>query len=83
VLLELAPRIGEKVSDNLELEVTNEELAYSANITPYTTSRLISEWHRSGVIRKRYGKIVLRSLEKLFPPPDTTRKHKRNIAPEQ
>jgi len=83
VLLELAPRIGEKVSDSLELEVTNEELAYSANITPYTTSRLISEWCRSGVISKRYRKIVLRSPEKLFPPPDMTRKHKRNIAPEQ
>jgi CRP-like cAMP-binding protein len=83
VLLELAPRIGEKVSDNLELEVTNEELANSANITPYTTSRLISEWRRLGLIRKRYGRIVLRSPEKLFPPPDTTRKHKRNVAPEQ
>jgi CRP/FNR family transcriptional regulator, nitrogen oxide reductase regulator len=83
VLLELAPRIGEKVSDNLELEVTNEELAYSANITPYTTSRLISEWRRIGVISKRYGRIFLCSPEKLFTPPDTTRKHKRNVAPEQ
>ena len=73
VLLELAPRIGEKVSDNLELEVTNEELANSANITPYTASRLISEWRKLGVIRKRYGKIFLRSPEKLFPPLETTR----------
>jgi CRP/FNR family transcriptional regulator, nitrogen oxide reductase regulator len=83
VLLELVPRIGEKISDNLELEVTNEELANSANITPYTTSRLISEWRRLGVIRKRYRKIFLRSPEKLFPPLDTTRKHKRDVAPEQ
>lgn len=65
-LLELAPRIGEKVSGNIELDVTNEELANSVNITPYTTSRLISEWRRSGVIRKRYGKILLSSPEKLF-----------------
>jgi CRP-like cAMP-binding protein len=66
VLVELAPRIGEEFTDNVELEVTNEELANSANITPYTTSRLIAEWHRSGAIRKHYGKIFLRSLERLF-----------------
>ncbi len=83
VLLELAPRIGEKISDNLELEVTNEELANSANITPYTTSRLISEWRRLGAIRKCYGKIFLSFPDKLFPPSSTTRKPKRNVAPEQ
>jgi CRP-like cAMP-binding protein len=78
VLLELAPRIGEKFSGNIELEVTNEELAHSANITPYTASRLMTEWCRSGAIRKRYGKIVLRFPERLFhddvdrlTPPDT------------
>jgi CRP-like cAMP-binding protein len=59
VLVELAPRIGQEFSGNIELEVTNEELANSANITPYTTSRLMSEWRRSGAIRKRYGKIFL------------------------
>jgi CRP-like cAMP-binding protein len=66
VLLELAPRIGEEFSGNIELEVTNEELGNSANITSYTASRLISEWRRSGAIRKRYGKIFLRFPERLF-----------------
>jgi len=44
VLSELAPSIGRKVAGGIELDVTNEELANSANITPYTTSRMISDW---------------------------------------
>jgi CRP-like cAMP-binding protein len=66
ILLELAPSIGQKVAGGIELDVTNEELANSANITPYTTSRMVSEWQRSGAIRKHRGKIVLRSPERFF-----------------
>ena len=66
VLLELAPSIGQKVAGGIELDVTNEELANSANITPYTTSRMVSSWQRSGAIRKHRGKILLRSLERFF-----------------
>jgi len=66
VLLGYAPSIGQKVSGGIELDVTNEELANAANISPYTTSRLISEWHRTGAIRKHRGKMLLRSPEKLF-----------------
>ena len=66
VLVELAPTIGQKVSGGIELDVTNEELANSANITPYTTSRMISEWRKIGAIRKKRGKILLRSPERFF-----------------
>jgi len=66
VLAELAPSIGQKVPGGIELDVTNEELANSANVTPYTTSRFISEWHRSGAIRKHRGKLILRSTDKVF-----------------
>ena len=66
VLLELAPSIGQKVAGGIELDVTNEELANSANITPYTTSRMVSEWQRSGAIRKHRGKIIIRSPERFF-----------------
>ncbi len=66
VVFALAESIGEKVSGFVEIDVTNEELASSANITPYTASRMISNWERSGVIRKKRGKILVRSPEKLF-----------------
>jgi len=66
ILLGYVPRIGREVPEGVELEVSNEELAAAANITQYTTSRLISEWQRNGAIRKQRGKILLRSPERLF-----------------
>jgi CRP-like cAMP-binding protein len=64
VLTTIAPRIGRRVSDGLELDVTNEELADTANITLFTTSRLLSEWQRSGDVLKSRGKLLLRRLER-------------------
>jgi CRP/FNR family transcriptional regulator, nitrogen oxide reductase regulator len=66
VLLGLSRAIGEKVSDGIELDVTNEDLANAANITPYTTSRLMSEWQKNRTIVKRRGKVLLRSPEHLI-----------------
>lgn len=59
ILLGYAPSIGHKVNGGIELDVTNEELAAAANITLYTTSRIISEWQRRGAVRKHRGKIIL------------------------
>ena len=64
VLLALAPLIGQKCPDGIELDVTNQELADSTNISPYTASRLINEWQRNGALRKRRGKIILGSPER-------------------
>jgi CRP-like cAMP-binding protein len=66
VLLGCTSSMGERVSGGIEFDITNEELANAANITPYTASRILNEWQRSGAIRKRRGKIVVRSTERLF-----------------
>jgi CRP-like cAMP-binding protein len=66
VLVCLSRVIGEKVPNGVELDVTNEELANAANITPFTTSRLLSEWRRKSAVVKRRGKLLLRSPERLF-----------------
>ena len=66
VLTRLADSIGTPVADGTELQVTNEELANAANITPFTASRLISQWHSSGAITKHRGKLILRSPRRLF-----------------
>jgi CRP/FNR family transcriptional regulator, nitrogen oxide reductase regulator len=63
ILFGLAKSVGRRIPGGIELDATNEELANSANITPYTASRLLSEWQRSGAIRKHRGKIVLFSPE--------------------
>src|SRR6266481_2134740 len=66
VLLGYVSSIGQKVAGGIELDLTNEEVADSASITPYTTSRILSEWQRAGAIKKRRGKIFLASPEKFF-----------------
>jgi CRP-like cAMP-binding protein len=66
VLVVLAQRIGQRVSGGVELDVTNEELAHSANVTSFTVSRLMTDWQRQGVVVKDRGKVVLRSPERLF-----------------
>jgi CRP-like cAMP-binding protein len=65
VLASLARAIGEDVPGGIELDVTNEEIANAANVTPFTASRLFSAWQRKGVITKSRGKILLHSPERL------------------
>ena len=66
VLVKLASAIGQKVQGGIELDLTNEELANSANITPFTASRIVSQWRKTGALHKRRGKILLRSPERLL-----------------
>jgi len=66
VLIHLAGVIGQKVPGGVEFDATNEELANAANITPFTSSRLLSEWQTNHAIVKRRGKILLRSPERLL-----------------
>lgn len=48
VLLGYVSSIGQKVAGGTELNLTNEELAESASITPYTAARILSEWQKAG-----------------------------------
>ncbi len=66
VLVNLASGVGHRVSGGIELMVRNEELAAAANITPFTVSRVMSEWQRGGVLAKRRGKVLLASPERLL-----------------
>ena len=66
VLARLGPAIGREVADGIELQVTNEELASAANITPFTASRILSEWQDTNVVTKRRGRIILHSPGRLF-----------------
>ena len=66
VLLGCISSIGQRVAGGIELDLTNEEVANSASTTPYTASRILSEWHKVGAIQKRRGKIFLASPEHFF-----------------
>lgn len=66
VLGTMAGGIGQKVDEGVEVTVRNEELANEANVTVFTTSRLLNEWQREGLLVKTRGKIVLRSPRALL-----------------
>jgi CRP-like cAMP-binding protein len=66
VLITLGRTIGKETPGGIALDITNEDLANAANVTSFTTSRLISEWQRNGALVKRRGKVLLRSTERLF-----------------
>lgn len=66
VLMTLARTVGQDAPGGVALHITNEDLASAANVTPFTASRLISEWQRSHAMVKRRGEVLLRSPERLF-----------------
>jgi CRP/FNR family transcriptional regulator, nitrogen oxide reductase regulator len=66
VLICLSGVIGQKVPGGVEFDASNEELASAANITPFTASRILSEWQTDGAVVKRRGNILLQSREKLL-----------------
>jgi CRP-like cAMP-binding protein len=66
VLAGLARTIGRDVPGGVEFDVTNEELASAANITPFTASRLLSRWQRNHALVRRRGKLLLRAPQRLF-----------------
>lgn len=65
VLNTLAQGMGEKGYEGTVLNISNEELANEANVTIFTVSRLLSDWHRKGFVVKSRGKVVIRSSEEL------------------
>lgn len=66
VLFHLSHSLGRRVSDGVELEVTNEDLASTANITPFTASRLLSRWQNQGWVSKNRGKILVHFPDQLL-----------------
>lgn len=69
VLITLARTVGQKTTDGVTLDITNQELADAANITVFTASRLISEWRRTRALVKHRGKILLQSPDWLLSRP--------------
>lgn len=62
VLADLAKCFGHPDGEHVELDVTNEELASAATVTPFTASRLLGEWQRKGLVSKKRGRLVIASL---------------------
>ena len=67
VLVTFANGFGRKTSEGTFLELTNEQLANAANVTPFTASRILSSWQRTGAVVKTRGQLILRFPEQLLP----------------
>jgi CRP/FNR family transcriptional regulator, nitrogen oxide reductase regulator len=65
-LLHLSDKSGEVHSDGIEIRATNDELGALADISPFTTSRLVSSWARAGTVSKGRGRILLHDPEALM-----------------
>jgi CRP-like cAMP-binding protein len=66
VLVTLADGMGCKQSGGTRVDLTNEQFANMANITPFTTSRILTRWQRTGAIIKKRGGVLIRRRELLF-----------------
>jgi CRP-like cAMP-binding protein len=64
-LLDLGRRTGQVHSSGVDVNITNEQLGDLAHTTPFTASRLLSRWKRSGAVSKKRGKIVIHKPESL------------------
>ena len=65
-LINLASDLDGETRNGIELEITNNELANTANVDYFTVSRLLRIWHRRGALVKSRGRVVLRFPEQLL-----------------
>jgi CRP-like cAMP-binding protein len=66
VLLNLGHRTGRVHPHGVEIEATNAQLSSLADLSPFTTSRLLSGWERDGSVSKARGKVLLHAPEALI-----------------
>jgi len=65
-LVHVARRLGTAGANGVDVRITNEDLGNLANISMFTTSRLMKKWERLSLIEKGRGKIRILSPEDLF-----------------
>jgi CRP-like cAMP-binding protein len=65
-LQHLADKIGRVRSSGVEIDVNNELLSSLSDVSPFTTSRILAGWARSGKISKQRGKIILHAPDALI-----------------
>jgi len=65
-LSSLGSRTGHAVPTGVQVDIKNEDLASLADVSFFTTSRVLKGWDRQGVVEKSRGKIIIRSPEKLL-----------------
>ena len=65
-LLRLSDKAGEVHPDGIEIRATNDELGALADISPFTASRLMSNWAKAGTVSKGRGRLLVHDPEALM-----------------
>ena len=65
-LMRLGVRIGKPHAKGLEVPITNEDLASLADVGYFTTTRILSQWQRTGALEKGRGKVIIHCPEKMY-----------------
>jgi CRP-like cAMP-binding protein len=65
ILVKSARQVGRVGHDGVELDLTNAQIALMAQVGLFTTARQLSKWQALGIVTKKRGKILLRSLPRL------------------
>jgi CRP/FNR family transcriptional regulator, nitrogen oxide reductase regulator len=65
VLVESARQTGRAGSRDIELALTNEQVAQMADVTLFTVSRQLNKWQSQGILKKGRRKILLRAPNRL------------------
>jgi CRP-like cAMP-binding protein len=65
-LLDLGRRSGCVHDQAIHVDATNEDLSALANVSAFTTSRLLAQWQRNGTIVKKRGGVTIRFPEALL-----------------
>ena len=65
-LLRLGEQSREIHSNGIEIQVTNDQLAALADISPFTACRVLSNWARAGTVSKKRGRVFLHAPEALM-----------------
>lgn len=65
MLVKSAGQLGHVGHEGIELDLTNEQLAVAAHVGLFTATRQLSKWQALGIVKKKRGTILLRSLSSL------------------
>jgi CRP-like cAMP-binding protein len=65
-LLRLGDQSGKIHPDGIEIHATNDQLGALADISPFTVSRVLNNWVRTGTVSKGRGCVLLHAPEALM-----------------
>lgn len=66
VLIDVGRRSGSIHPEGIEIHISNEQLGLLADVNRFTTSRVVSEWSKKGVITKGRSTVIVHCPDSLF-----------------